>query len=65
MAELIPGVSIVGGVKEAVDGCTRPVQHGETVTLGSTSIQCLETPLYVHLLHGRPRSPCREHRHNC
>ena len=55
MAELLPGVSVVGGAKEAVDGCTRTVQHGDTVTLGSTSIQCLDTPLYVRA----PFTPCR------
>lgn len=47
MAELLPGVTVVGGAKEGCDGCTHMVQHGDIVKLGDTSIQCLDTPLYV------------------
>lgn len=40
----IPGLDVVGGEKDRVQGCTTVVRDGDTLTVGSISLLCLHTP---------------------
>jgi len=42
----VPGLTVLGG-DDRIDGITKKVQHGDTMTLGSISIQCLFTPCHT------------------
>lgn len=42
--ELVPGLTVLGGRRDNIPGCTRSVQDGERVTLGTITIECIETP---------------------
>lgn len=44
IASMIDGIEIVGGETEHVQGCTRTVRDGDTISVGSISVRCLHTP---------------------
>ncbi|KAG5185157.1 beta-lactamase-like protein [Tribonema minus] len=44
MAQLVPGVEIVGGALDSVAACTAPVNHGDTVAFTGMTIKCIHTP---------------------
>jgi len=44
LAAAIPGLTVVGGEVDMVDGCTMPVKDGEEFKLGATTVTCLLTP---------------------
>lgn len=44
MAAKIPGLEIIGGEKDRVQGCTKTVRDGDTITVGSIAVQCMHTP---------------------
>ena len=44
MAKAIPGLTVVGGEIDEVEGCTMSVTDGQVLTLGSLSVTCLLTP---------------------
>jgi hydroxyacylglutathione hydrolase len=48
MKKLLKDVPIYGGVKDKVEGCSHPVQHGDDFSISpSIRIKCLATPWYV------------------
>lgn len=47
MKELIPGVTIVGGSLDQVEGCTRTVQQGSQLSIGSIAVLALHTPFHT------------------
>lgn len=44
IARLVPGIDIVGGAIDGVEGCTRPVQDEDTFQLGNSTVACILTP---------------------
>ncbi|CAM9627226.1 unnamed protein product, partial [Laminaria digitata] len=44
MAAKIPGLEIVGGEKDRVQGCTNTVRDGDTINVGSIAVKCMHTP---------------------
>jgi len=45
MKKLLKDVKVYGGVKDKVEGCTHPVQHGDEFSISpSVRVKCIETP---------------------
>lgn len=44
MLKALPECEIVGSTVDDVGACTRPVDYGDTIALGTLSITCLATP---------------------
>lgn len=44
IAKMIPGLEIVGGDKDHVQGCTSKVKDGDKISVGKIEITCLHTP---------------------
>lgn len=44
IAKMIPGIEIVGGENEWVQGCTSTVRDGDVISVGSISVRCMHTP---------------------
>ena len=44
IAKSIPGLEIVGGEKDRVQGCTSTVKDGDEFSIGSIEVKCLHTP---------------------
>lgn len=42
----VPGLAVLGG-DDRIDGVTRKVQHGDTLTVGGLNIECLFTPCHT------------------
>jgi len=50
MKKLLKDVPIYGGVKDKVEACSHPVQHGDEFSISPTiRVKCLETPWWVVL----------------
>ena len=48
MKKRLKDVLIYGGVKDKVEGCSHPVQHGDEFSISPTiRVRCLETPWWV------------------
>lgn len=47
IAKLIPGIEIVGGEHDHVEGATREVADKQEISVGSISIACIETPFHT------------------
>eukprot|EP00898_Chlorokybus_atmophyticus_P006130 jgi/Chlat1/6518/Chrsp45S05996 len=48
MASLVPGVEVVGGVRDGVPACTRAVDEGDFLELGDdTRVTCISTPCHT------------------
>jgi hydroxyacylglutathione hydrolase len=48
MKKLLKDVPIYGGLKDKVEGCSHPVQHGDEVSISPTvRVKCLETPCHT------------------
>ena len=47
MAKRIPGIRIVGGVHDKVAAATEQVADRQQISVGSVSIQCIETPFHT------------------
>jgi len=45
--KLIPGVEIVGGERDAIQGMTRPVKDGDVLNVGATRVECIWTPCHT------------------
>lgn len=49
MKRLLPGIVVVGGKGDAVQGMTYPVVDGETISIGdAVTISCLHTPCHTN-----------------
>ncbi len=44
MKQLCPGIEVIGGVNDHVQGATRTVADGERLRLGDVDVTCIETP---------------------
>lgn len=44
MAEKLPGITIYGGRLDNVQGCTHPLDHDDTFTVGAVQVRALHTP---------------------
>lgn len=42
--KLCPGIEVIGGINDHVEGCTRNVKDGEQLNLGDIAVTCIETP---------------------
>jgi hydroxyacylglutathione hydrolase len=48
MKKLLKDVKVYGGVKDKVEGCTHPVQHGDEFSISpSVRVKCIETPCHT------------------
>ena len=47
MAKRIPGIRIVGGVHDKVAAATEQVADRQQISVGSISIECIETPFHT------------------
>ena len=47
MAKRIPGMQIIGGEHDKVAAATKEVADKQRISLGSISIQCIETPFHT------------------
>jgi hydroxyacylglutathione hydrolase len=48
MKRLLKDVPVYGGVKDKVEGCTHPVEHGDEFSISPTiRVKCLETPCHT------------------
>ncbi len=47
MAKRIPGIRIVGGVHDKVAAATEQVADRQQISVGTISIQCIETPFHT------------------
>lgn len=50
IASKIPGLEIVGGEKDGVQGATSTVKDGDTISVGNITIKCLHTAGYALVL---------------
>ena len=48
MKKQIPGISVVGGERDNVQGKTRSVADGEVVVIGDVAITCVHTPCHTN-----------------
>lgn len=46
MIKKVPGLTVIGG-DDRIDGITRKVGHGDSLSLGDLSIKCLATPCHT------------------
>ncbi|KAK9841045.1 hypothetical protein WJX81_007434 [Elliptochloris bilobata] len=44
MKQLCPGITVIGGINDHVQGATREVRDGERLSLGDIAVTCIETP---------------------
>lgn len=44
IARKIPGLEIVGGEVDRVQGATSTVKDGDTISVGAINVKCLHTP---------------------
>ena len=47
MAKRIPGIQIIGGEHDKVAAANKEVADKQRISLGSISIQCIETPFHT------------------
>jgi hydroxyacylglutathione hydrolase len=48
MKKQIPGIAVVGGERDNVQGKTRSVADGEVIAIGDVSITCVHTPCHTN-----------------